>query len=275
VLYAPTWEGWGDAQSYSSVAAQGIALAKSILRDGSGVRLIYRPHPFLGRRDPAVAAAHRRIVEMIRQANRRAGRSDVPSFSFAVQDPLASVFDPLERSVASGRVERPASALEVARTRAAAEAAYWSALGQDPHVVIPEDGPSLLSSFAQADLLVTDVSSVLTDFLATGRPYVVCNVTEPSEEDFVRAVPSARAGLVLAPQDDAEIVVRLARGDIEDINAEPRRQLRYELLGPDSVPAQERFQRAVAALAGGTPVGGEDDVSRPFPAVGARTLAGG
>jgi hypothetical protein len=276
VLYAPTWEGWGDAQSYSSVATHGLALAESILREGSGVRFIYKPHPFLGRRDPAVAAAHRRIVEMIGQANRRAGRSDVPAFSFDVPDPLASIFDPLERSVASGRVERPASALEVARARAAEEAAYWSALGPDAHVVIPQDGPSLLSSFGQADVLVTDVSSVLSDFVSTGRPYVVCNVTEPSEEAFVASVPSARAGTVLGPDDDPGIVARLARGEVEDVDAELRQQLRYELLGSDSVPAQERFRRAVTALAEGAAAAAADGpVSRPSRAVGAEPLLRG
>jgi hypothetical protein len=214
------------------------------------VRLVYRPHPFLGRRDPRVAAAHRRIVELIDQANRRAGRGAVPQLHLRIEDPLTAIVDPLERSVASGRAPGSVSALAVAELRAAAEADYWAALGPEAHVVIPENGPSLLSSFAQADLLVTDVSSVLSDFVSTGRPYVVCNVTASSAAAFVELAPSAGAGAILDRAGDPGIVVRMARGEQRDDHAEDRERMRHELLGPDSVPSQVRFERAVRALAG-------------------------
>jgi hypothetical protein len=274
VLYAPTWEGWDEAQSYSSVAAQGLALATSILREDSGVRLIYRPHPFLGRRDPSIAAAHRRIVEMIDQANRRSGRSGAPVMPLQIEDPLNGITDPMQRSVVSGRAQRPPSALEVAELRAGAELAYWSDLGPEAHVVISSDGPSLLSCFVQADVLVTDVSSVLSDFLPTGRPYAVCNVTAPSEEEFLDAVPSARAGVVLGRTDDPDVVLQLARGDVADTHAGLRERLRGDLLGEDTIPAQERFRRAVSALVGQASRDGRVAAfdGQPSPQVEAGTL---
>jgi hypothetical protein len=52
--------------------------------------------------------------------------------------------------------------------------------------------------------------------------------------------------------------------------------LRYELLGPDSVPAQERFRRAVTALAERAAAPAADGaVSRPSRVVGAESLLRG
>jgi hypothetical protein len=81
---------------------------------------------------------------------------------------------------------------------------------------------------------------------------------------------------VLGPEDDAGMVARLARGETEDADAELRQQLRHELLGPDSVPAQERFRRAVSALAD-RPVAEvpEPQVGRPSRVVGAEPLLRG
>jgi len=52
VLYAPTTEGDVPSMRYSSVATHGVPLVRSLLSAGD-VRLIYRPHPRLGRTVPA------------------------------------------------------------------------------------------------------------------------------------------------------------------------------------------------------------------------------
>ena len=248
ILYAPTWEGWDEDQAYSSVATHGIALARAATREGSGVRLVYRPHPFTGRRDPAVAAAHREIVRTIERANQRDGHTQVPPFELSVEDQLASVRDPLLRSLASGRLPAPLSAVQAEQGAAAVEARYWAALEPGMHLAMQPGGPSLTSTFAAADLLVTDVSSVLSDYVSTGRPYAVCNSSELPEPEFLAAVPSAVGGPVLARGADVELVLSLVRGELTDRWADVRRGLRVDLLGPEEPSAQSRFERAVREL---------------------------
>jgi len=248
VLYAPTWEGWDEAQSYSSVVSHGLALAERALAPGSGVRLLYRPHPFTGRRSPEVAAAHERIIAMIVEANQRNNQSEAPTLQVEWPAPLAGVRDRAMRSIISGELDQPTSAVDVEQLRQEAEAEFWSSADPQMHHVVRQSGPSLLSCFGQADILVTDVSSVLSDFVVTGRPYAVCNPLQLSREEFVEMVPSARAGMVLERHSDVGLVLHSARGEHPDGLAAERRELREDLFGLGSTTAQESFERAVRQL---------------------------
>ncbi|MBV9291828.1 MAG: CDP-glycerol glycerophosphotransferase family protein [Frankiales bacterium] len=67
VLYAPTWEGWGDDPHHSSLPYVGPALIRRLLAE-PGLRVVYRPHPLTGRRDPRLRAAHREIERLLRDA---------------------------------------------------------------------------------------------------------------------------------------------------------------------------------------------------------------
>jgi hypothetical protein len=71
VLYAPTWEGDRPGMDYSSVESQGDAIVAAVL-ESPRLRLIYRPHPWLGRVRPASAAADARLRRAIVAANRGA-----------------------------------------------------------------------------------------------------------------------------------------------------------------------------------------------------------
>jgi hypothetical protein len=64
IVYAPTWEGWGDDVHHSSLAHVGPALIERLV-GRADLRVRYRPHPLTGRRDPALRAAHQRIVELV------------------------------------------------------------------------------------------------------------------------------------------------------------------------------------------------------------------
>jgi hypothetical protein len=66
ILYAPTWEGWGDDPQHSSLAIVGPALIER-LAARTDIRVRYRPHPLTGRRDPALRSAHQRIIAMVGQ----------------------------------------------------------------------------------------------------------------------------------------------------------------------------------------------------------------
>ncbi|MBV9869159.1 MAG: CDP-glycerol glycerophosphotransferase family protein [Frankiaceae bacterium] len=66
VVYAPTWEGWGDDPHHSSLGNIGVELIERLLAvDGITVR--YRAHPLTGRRDRALRAAHQRILQLVGQ----------------------------------------------------------------------------------------------------------------------------------------------------------------------------------------------------------------
>src|SRR6185312_9840180 len=44
VLYAPTWEGWGDEPYHSSLPFDGVEIVRRLLAV-PGLRVLYRPHP--------------------------------------------------------------------------------------------------------------------------------------------------------------------------------------------------------------------------------------
>lgn len=71
VLYAPTWEGAHPSVAYGSADSHGLALVEAFLADGW--RVIYRPHPLSGVRDPGYAAADRAIRARIEGARESGG----------------------------------------------------------------------------------------------------------------------------------------------------------------------------------------------------------
>ncbi len=64
VVYAPTWEGWGDDPHHSSLAQVGPTLVRALVaRPDIAVR--YRPHPLTGMRSPQLRAADREIAALV------------------------------------------------------------------------------------------------------------------------------------------------------------------------------------------------------------------
>jgi hypothetical protein len=64
IVYAPTWEGWGDDPHHSSLAHVGPALIERLLARPE-LRVRYRPHPLTGRRNPQLRDADRRIADLV------------------------------------------------------------------------------------------------------------------------------------------------------------------------------------------------------------------
>ncbi len=257
VLYAPTWEGWDGNPGNTSVIAAGENLVRALLAD-PGVRLLYKPHPLTGSVDPRAGAADLRIRELIRAANReRAGARPPAGAELADRtselDRLTTAdfragADTLERMRVQSAPE-PGRAEAVARATAAWEEAYWASLPEGEHQVITDVRPALHSCFDAADLLVSDVSSVISDFLASEKPYAVANTSGLPEDVFRTAYPTVVAATVLSP--DAGGVPGLletVRHPEKDDLAEARAELKLRLLGPADPPSQERFNAAVRAL---------------------------
>ncbi|MFJ3439769.1 hypothetical protein ACIPM2_01100 [Streptomyces sp. NPDC086081] len=257
VLYAPTWEGWDGNPGNTSVIEAGENLVRALLAD-PGVRVLYKPHPLTGSVDPRAGAADLRIRELIRAANRERAVPRVPAGAelarrTAELDRLTTSdfrpgADTVERMLAQS-VPEPGRAQAVARATAAWEEAYWASLPEGEHQVITDARPALYSCFNAADLLISDVSSVISDFLASEKPYAVANTSGLTEDAFRAAFPTVAAATVLTP-DAAGVpgLLEAVRHPEKDELAEARAELKLRLLGPAEPSSQERFNQAVRAL---------------------------
>jgi hypothetical protein len=259
VLYAPTWEGWDGNPGNTSVIEAGENLVRALLAD-PGVRLLYKPHPLTGSVDPRAGAADLRIRELIRAANRertgaRPGADAAAELARRTQelDRLTSIdvragADQLERMLSQAAPE-PGRAEAVARATADWEEAYWASLPEWEHQVVMGTRPALYACFNRADLLISDVSSVISDFLVSEKPCVVANTSGLAEDVFRKAFPTVRAATVLTP-DAAGVPELLAavRDPARDRLAEARAELKRHLLGPAEPSSQTRFNEAVRAL---------------------------
>lgn len=275
VLYAPTWEGWDGNPGNTSVVLAGENIVRALLRDPA-VRLLYKPHPMTGSVDPRAAAADARVQALIHEANRaRAGqraagdREQVGTFPAGPRPGPRTAAEPARRTAeldalttASFRddaddAERmlvqttpePGRAEAVAAATAAWEAAHWASLPPAEHQVITAPQPALYSCFNEADLLISDVSSVVTDYLAAEKPYAVANTGELSQEQFREAFPTVRAATILTP-DAAGVAALLdsVRHPAGDGLAAARAGLKLRLLGPSDPPSQARFNEAALGL---------------------------
>jgi len=249
VLYAPTWEGWNADQDYSSVATHGEALVRGLLAHPSAIRLLYRPHPYTGRRSAAVAAAHRRIVALLEEANAAAG---LPHGVGAARDRAGVTGSARQR-----QLDEVAAGEEALRD-----------LPPTAHAVVQSADASLISCFNVADGLVTDVSSVLSDFLASDKPIAVCDPRGRGRAAFVEQFPATAAALYLAPgAADVEERLEVLAGLRPDPSAGDRATVRSRILGDGRAPAIDRFSAAVDELARrtGRAIGSSAEADRRRP----------
>jgi hypothetical protein len=264
VLYAPTWEGWTGDRFHTSVAVMGPTLVRLLLDHAPQVRLLYKPHPMAGKTSAAVRRAHRRIVTMIEQANAARDASGSwsadPAQTAAARSRLAELTARLAEFGAAGAGDEAATARDAARPDLAADARrretlaeveqlYWQADGWWRHRVISGSTPHLYACFNRADLVITDVSSVVADISASGKPYVVANGAGLPEEEFRQRNPSVSAAYLVGPDCSglADILAAVS-GDDEDVMAPRRRELKRFLLGSDESDAMRLFAGAVDDL---------------------------
>ena len=249
VLYAPTWEGWTDDPGNTSVILAGENIVRALLGDPR-VRLLYKPHPMTGTVNRAAAAADAAIRAHIAAAAPVDGQPEAdPAAGGAGGDlPRRSAprpgGDDMERMAAQG-VPEPGRIGEAA----GAAAAFWAAQSDRAHLVLTGPRPDIYSCFNQADVLIADVSSVVADFLASGKPYAVVNTSGLSEEEFRAANPTVRAATILPP--DAAGLPALLDAVAEpalDTMAAARAELTEYLLGPAEPPSLVRFRAAVDDL---------------------------
>ena len=181
VLYAPTWEGFYSAWSYSSLQSMGERIVSGLLAL-DGVRVLVKPHPASGSVDRSYGRAATRVVAAVRSAG-------------------------------------------------------------SPHRVV--DGlTGLYEAFNEADLLVTDVSSVVTDFLWSGKPYVMTNPAGMAEADYRREFPSS-AGAPIWGQDLTTLRADIEDARTTDVRRADREAVARYLLGDEQEDAMAGFTAAV------------------------------
>ncbi|MFE9921194.1 hypothetical protein ACFYQA_06345 [Streptomyces sp. NPDC005774] len=265
VLYAPTWEGWDDNPGNTSLLLAGENIVKRLIAADPAVRVLYKPHPFTGTRSAQAKAAHQRVTALIEQAAAERAADARFTVDTAAQDRARAELARIEARLADlegsadKRDEAEASrdgvidvALheETARLRAEWNTAYWSSFPDWEHRVIMGAQPRLYDCFNVSDAMVSDISSVVSDFIASGKPYAVTDSAGLGTEEFKRQNTAVRAAVVLS--NDAAGLAELLEA-VRDPQADPlageRGELKRYLLGPDEPTSIDQFNAAVAQLA--------------------------
>ncbi|MFE7238960.1 hypothetical protein [Streptomyces sp. NPDC057582] len=270
VLYAPTWEGWDDNPGNTSLLLAGENIVRRLLEAEPPVRLLYKPHPFTGTRSRAAKAVHLRITAMIEEA--AAKRATDPRWATesaalqgeraAAQSELARIEAQLAAEPSGGRVARdeaelsrdsladPAREAETAKLKDEWNAAFWRSLGWWEHKVISGSQMRLYDCFNESDGMVSDISSVVSDFIASGKPYAVTDSAELGEDEFRRQNTAVRAAVILSnAATELDALLGAVVDESADTLADARRELKRYLLGPDEPTSIVQFDAAVTALA--------------------------
>jgi hypothetical protein len=114
------------------------------------------------------------------------------------------------------------------------------------HRTISMRGPTLYECFNDSDVLIADISSVLSDYIASEKPYVVPNLTTLDEAEFRDKFRSAGEAYLLDPDGERiGAILDLVRDT--DPLAPSRRVLKHYLIGTSDPDAMSRFAAAVDA----------------------------
>ena len=115
-----------------------------------------------------------------------------------------------------------------------------------PHRAVLDDTP-LYDCFNESDALISDISSVVSDYLRSEKPYFVTNGAGLPDAAFREQYPSAGAAALVGPGASG-----LLEGLTEARTTDPWRARRHEvrehLLGAADTDATTSFRRAVTAL---------------------------
>jgi CDP-glycerol glycerophosphotransferase (TagB/SpsB family) len=118
--------------------------------------------------------------------------------------------------------------------------------GVDHRVV---KGGSINEWFNRSTALVTDISSVVSDFLASEKPYAVFNHTDDDDATFRKDYPSTGAGTTIG-RDGRGIAefIDVVTQKAPDAQATARAELATYLLGPPEQRTLEAFKASVDAF---------------------------
>ncbi|EGX60512.1 hypothetical protein SZN_07023 [Streptomyces zinciresistens K42] len=280
VLYAPTWEGWDGNPGNTSIVLAGERIVRTLVRADPPVRVLYKPHPFTGTVSKEAGAAHARITALVEKAAAERAADARFTVDTAAQTAARAELARVEARLAEligtaaggngnggaggngyGRGDEAEATRdglvdlarheEAARLRTEWNEVYWRSFPGHEHRVISGAEPRLYDCFNVSDAMVSDISSVVSDFIASGKPYAVTDSAELGVEEFKRQNTAVRAATILS--NDAGGLGELldaVRDPAADPLAEARGDLKRYLLGPDEPASIVQFNTAVANLAG-------------------------
>ncbi|MCE7079211.1 hypothetical protein [Streptomyces sp. ST2-7A] len=270
ILYAPTWEGWTDDPGNTSLILAGENIVRRLVEAPVPVRVLYKPHPFTGMRSAVARAADQRIRDLIGKA--AADRAADPRWAAETERTAADraraaqVLREIDKrraaktesdelgtwddaSVSRDALTPSSRAAEEAAVRAEWNEAFWRSFGWWEHRVITGPAPLLFDCFNESAALVSDISSVVSDFVASGKPYAVTDSAGLGAEEFRRQNTAVRAAVIL---DNTAGGLTELLAAVHEPSADPlteeREELKEYLLGPDRPTSPERFQAAIDDL---------------------------
>ena len=259
VLYAPTWEGWSDDDCHTSLIPMGVTLVEKLL--AQNVRVIYKPHPLTGRRSSEAAAADRAVRAMLSADNEQREAAQAEDRLTAALPRLKEIQARLDelagrhagdytQQTRDARLPDDDDAAEWRVLHGEWHRIFWASRGALRHNEILGQLPTLYECFNQADILISDVSSVVADFVAGLKPYVLTNAHDLPDEDF-RAAYTTAGGAYLLDRACTRLpeILQSVREPHRDPMAPHRRTLKEYVLGPDRPTSMERFNTAVNSLA--------------------------
>ncbi|WP_329110153.1 hypothetical protein OG724_11835 [[Kitasatospora] papulosa] len=270
VLYAPTWEGWDDNPGNTSLLLAGENIVRRLLTADSPVRVIYKPHPFTGIRSAKAKAVDARIKAVVAKAAQdraaesrwaqeasaaAAGQRAAKAELVRIESRLAELAKPGRAGGDESEESRvaladPARQAEIAALRTEWNDAYWRSFGWWEHKTVTGARPKLYDCFNQSDAMVSDISSVVSDFIASGKPYAVTDSAELGAHEFKRQNTAVRAAVILSNgAQEIDQLLSAVADPAADSLAEARHELKTYLLGPDEPTSMEQFDAAVRALA--------------------------
>ncbi|OIV36386.1 hypothetical protein BIV57_16540 [Mangrovactinospora gilvigrisea] len=266
VLYAPTWEGWVSDPGSTSLMSTGAQLVNALVQHSRSVRVLYRPHPYTGIADPRACRADQAVRGLLRRHGAVDGTS-TPHTGASPRWPGRPEADDAELSRDGMLTATDVQELRDGARRADEE--YWSAAGPRAHHAVGPGGPSLYSCFDRCDVLITDVSSVASDFLATGKPFALVNGRGLTAEEFRSRFPVANGAYLLEPDlRSLGAVLGAAAERAHDTLGPTRGQVREHVLGRSGPEPGGRFRAAVRRI-----LTADQSVGIPRPALVADTPA--
>jgi hypothetical protein len=179
-----------------------------------------------------------------------------PTWEGWTEDPNSSSLVPLGRQIIRVLLDTPGVRViykphpltgSVSPAAARISAEIVAMLDGGPHLAVLGNEPTLYQCFDDSDALISDISSVVSDYLRSEKPYFVTNGGGLSERTFREQNPSAGAAYLIGPDvDRLEEDLADARGP--DRLRARRHEIRRYVLGDPEVAGMTLFAEAVENL---------------------------
>ena len=113
-------------------------------------------------------------------------------------------------------------------------------------ITVLSENENIHHGMNQCDLLITDISSVLNDFLVTNKPVILCNSLGLSKEQLLQEYPSSHAAYLLNEHDSIISLVKMI--DDTDPMSTEREVVRTYSMGSPHESSLQKFQLAIDQL---------------------------